>query len=471
MLGDAGAPDTDRVIDPRPPEFSDDALASRFTAYHAGQLRYTEVWRRWSRWDGSRWRDDKTLAVFDLARAICRAAAAEAKLIGGTRSAALAAALASAKTVAAVERLARADRRHATHAEAWDADPWLLNTPGGTVDLRTGAIHSNNPDDLITKITSVAPSDLVPTTWLRVLRRVTAGNEEMVAFLQRIMGYALTGSIREHAMFFFYGTGGNGKSLVLNTVSSILGDYATTAPMETFAQSTGDRHPTELAHLRSARLVTAQETEEGRRWAEARIKSLTGGDTIAARYMGRDFFTFAPQFKLLIAGNQKPGLRNVDEAIRRRFNLIPFSETITPEERDPDLAEKLRVEWPGILSWMIQGSIEWQREGLRAPTIVTSATERYLSDQDFLGAWLAESCELRSGAQERSSVLFSSWKSWAERNGVSPGTNMRLTEQLESRGFGRVRTNSGAVFRGLSVLTITVNDAQSKARSGESDGL
>ena len=185
---------------------------------------------------------------------------------------------------------------------------------------------------------------------------MTDGDHELVAFLQRVAGYALTGSTSAHALFFLYGTGANGKSVFVNTVAGILGDYHRTAPIETFTASSHERHPTDLAGLRGARLVTAVETEEGRRWAESRIKALTGGDKIAARFMRQDFFEFTPQFKLLIAGNHKPGLRSVDEAIRRRFNLIPFAVTIPDEERDENLTDNLKAEWPGILAWMIETS-------------------------------------------------------------------------------------------------------------------
>src|SRR6185437_11667835 len=173
--------------------------------------------------------------------------------------------------------------------------------------------------------------------------RITGGDAELQAFLQRFAGYCLTGVTREHAMAFGFGTGANGKGTFLNTLTGIMDSYAAVAPMETFTSSTVDRHSTELAMLRGARLVTAQETEEGRRWAESRIKALTGGDPITARLMRQDFFTFTPQFKLIIAGNHKPGLRGVDEAIRRRFHLIPFAVKIPPEERDKDLADKMKA--------------------------------------------------------------------------------------------------------------------------------
>ena len=186
-------------------------------------------------------------------------------------------------------------------------------------------------------------------------------------------GYALTGSTQEAALFFLYGTGANGKTVFCNTVSGIHAAYAAVAPMETFIATKGERHPTDLAGLRGARLVTAVETEEGRHWNEAKIKALTGGDKIAARFMRQDFFEFVPQFKLVIAGNHKTGLRSINEAIRRRFNLVPFTVKIPEDERDERLTEKLRAEWPGILQWMIDGCLDWQADGLRPPEAVREA--------------------------------------------------------------------------------------------------
>src|SRR5215472_9579086 len=278
-------------------------------------------------WNGKCWTEDETLRAFNLARAICRSAASKCNK-GKTATM-----LASAKTVAAIERLARADRRLAATVDQWDADPWLLNTPDGTINLRTGERYQSRASDHITQSTAVAPSGGCPL-WLKFLARVTNGDRALQDYIQRLLGYALTGLTIEHALFFLYGTGANGKSVLMSTVAGILGSYHQTAPIETFTASTTDRHPTELAGLRAARLVTAVETEEGRRWAESKIKMLTGGDKISARFMRQDFFEFTPQFKLVIAGNHKPGLRSVDEAIRRRFNLIPFVVTIPPNERD-----------------------------------------------------------------------------------------------------------------------------------------
>jgi len=260
------------------------------------------------------------------------------------------------------------------------------------------------------------------------------GDTELINFLQRSFGYSLTGSVQEHALFFGHGGGANGKGTTIETIAGILGDYARTAPMEVFTASPSDRHPTELAMLQGSRFVTASETEEGRRWAESKIKQMTGGDKIAARFMRGDFFEYNPQFKLWLTGNHKPGLRSVDEAIRRRFNLIPFTVTIPDAERDKHLFDKLKEEWPGILSWMIEGCLVWQTMGLAPPTAVRDATNEYLRSEDALGLWFAERCiadPVSTGAL--TSRLFEDWKRWAERAREYQISMRKFSEMLEAR--------------------------------------
>jgi putative DNA primase/helicase len=432
--------------DTRAPPFSDEALALRFAERHECDLRYVAAWTKWLRWDGARWRFDDTLHAFDLVRQICREAAAQCN------NPKICAALASAKTVSAVERLAKADRRLAATVDQWDLDPWLLNTPGGVVDLTTGRLRPHRLEDYMTKITDVAPdaSCAIPT-WLKFLERVMAGDADLVAFLGRMLGYALTGATNEHAIFFAYGTGANGKTVLVRTAAGIMGDYHTTAPIETFTDTKGERHPTDVAGLRGARLVTATETEEGRRWAESRIKALTGGDKIAARFMRQDFFEYAPQFKLLISGNHKPGLRSVDEAIRRRFYLVPFNITIPRAERDATLLGRLKSEWPGVLHWMIQGCLEWQRRGLAMPKAVHEATTAYLEAEDAVAAWIDECCDRDRNAWESSKALFDSWKAWADRAGEYAGSQKRFVQALETHGLAQERHARARGYRGLRI--------------------
>ena len=397
---------------------SEDALALQFAGQYFDDLRFVAAWSRWLRYNGVRWLTDERLETFDDARKICRATALQANEAKARMR------LSSASTVSAVERLARSDQRLAATVDQWDQDPWLLNTSAGTVNLKTGVTQGHRREDYITKIAATPPGGTCDL-WREFIATVTGNDDDLADFIQRMLGYSLTGLTREHCLFFLYGTGANGKSVLLNTVSSILADYHTTAPIETFTASVTDRHPTELAGLRGARLVTAIETEEGRRWAEAKVKSLTGGDPIAARFMRQDFFTFTPQFKLIVAGNHKPSLRTVDEAIRRRFHLVPFTVTIPPANRDKDLPNKLTAEWPGIFQWMIDGCLAWQREGLNPPAAVREATAAYLDAEDAIAAWISDCCTRDPNAWSSSTALFGSWSAWARRGRHHPGRGRR----------------------------------------------
>ncbi len=424
--------------------FSEDELALQLAAAHDGQLRYTPKWSQWFLWSGVHWQEDSILAVFKFARDLCREAAADPSAGNLVRT------IKSAKTIAAVTNLVRCDQRIATPQDAWDADPWLF-AGEATLELRTGTIREPRPTDLCTKVSAAAPDDRGCPRWLAFLDRVMAGDIELQRYLQRVTGYCLTGSTSEHALFFLFGSGSNGKGVFVNTLRAIWHDYATVAPMEVFVESQGERHPTEIAGLRGARLVVAQETERGRRWAESKIKALTGGDPISARFVRQDFFEFVPQFKLLIAGNHKPGLRGVDEAIRRRMHLIPFSITIPSHERDKDLAEKLKPEWGGILRWALDGCLEWQRIGLAPPPAVLDATDAYLYDEDMHGQWIEERCTLDRIYTARSAALYNDWKPWAEAHGERPGSQKTFTKTLIERGFDRVHDRNGAMFVGIAL--------------------
>lgn len=416
----------------RPPGFSDDALALRFADEHADDLRHVSVWGRWYVLDDGRWEADETLLGFDLARRVCREAAVACD------QPRLAATLASAKTVAAIERLAKADRRLAATVDQWDADEWTIGAPGSDVDLRTGEYLAHDPGRYITKRCGVAPAEKADCPrWLDFLRWATCGDDDLTAYLKRWFGYALTGSTREQAMVFFYGTGGNGKGVLLRMLAHIMGDYASTAPMDTFTESYGDKHSTDLAMLRGARVVMATETEEGRRWAEAKVKQLTGGDPITARFMRQDNFTFTPQFKLLISGNHKPGIRSVDEAIRRRMHLVPFNAKVSNlASRDPDFEARLREEeGPAVLRWAIDGCLEWQRIGLAPPRAVVDATEDYLESEDAVGRFLKERCRMDPNAWTSSAAMWGEWEAWAKREGAFIGHAKLLLRNLEKRGI------------------------------------
>lgn len=441
-------PDLDATVDPQaddlPDRYSEDNVALAFSAQYADDFRYVAPWGRWMRWHGQRWITDDTILVFDQCRKLCRAAVEYARrdaTLTPKQAASIAQRFGASATVASVERFARSDRRHAATVAQWDADPWLLNTPAGVVDLRTGSTAPGSRTAYMTKITRVAPGGACPN-WHRFLHTATAGDTALIAFLQRMAGYCLTGSTRDHALFFVYGTGGNGKGTFLNTLQWIIGDYAKSAPADMFTERKHEAHSTELARLMGARLVAAQETEEGKRWAEAKIKALTGGDPVTARFMRQDDFEFIPQFKLVMTGNHKPGLRNVDEAIKRRLHLIPFTVTIAPQDRDTDLPARLQAEAGGILQWAIEGCMAWQRGGLQPPPAVVAATDEYLEQQDVLGAWMDECCDVGPNYSARRGDLYRSFKAWAERSGEYVLPQKRWVAAIETRGV-HTRTLKG----------------------------
>jgi putative DNA primase/helicase len=428
---------------------SEDVVALDFAHHFSDRVRFRHGSGHWLVWTGSRWRPDTTDQVVDLVRRFVRAEAdaGNEKPTASCRR---------RNFIMAVEQLTRSDRRLATDVNDWDRDAYLAGTPGETVDLRTGALIPPNPDHAITKafaVTPAASSDC--PIWRTFIHQTFNGDAALVRFIQQFLGYSLTGDISEHALLFGVGPGGNGKSVLANTITGIMGDYAVTAAMDTFTASRSDKHPTDLAMLRGARLVTASETEEGRAWSEARIKLLTGGDEIQARFMRQDFVSFKPTLKLLILGNHKPSLNNVDDAARRRINIVPFD--YKPERPNPNLEAKLREEWPEILRWMIEGCLDWQANGLVRPPIVRETTDTYFSDQDVFSQWLGEECDVEPGntwKRETSADLFAGWQRYAERAGESPGSRKSFADQMRSRGLPPgLGTGSVATYRGVCLRT------------------
>ena len=434
-------------------DLTEDGIARAFAHKHGAELRFDHHAGSWYRWTGQVWQREETKLAFTWARQICRDLAREQHAEDRAKCM-----LAKAATAAAVERFAQADRAFAVTSAIWDRDPFLLGTPGGTVDLRTGVLSSARPEDFITKATAVAPSDTPECPrWLRFLNDATAGDAALIRFLQQWCGYMLTGDTREHALLFIFGPGGNGKSVFLNVVSGIFGSYGRHAAMETFTAAVGDRHPTELAMLKGARMVCASETEEGRAWAEVRIKQLTGGDTISARFMRRDFFEFRPELKLVVIGNHKPILKNIDEAARRRFNVVPFLHR--PPSPDQGLESALREEWPAILRWMIDGCLDWQRHGLVRPKVVLDTTAEYFNDQDTLKQWIEECCETSKNPPyfaDTNGNLFGNWKAFALQRGEDPGSSKRFNTAMGSQEFVSIKDSNGIRGRGFRGLRVRV---------------
>jgi putative DNA primase/helicase len=428
---------------------TEDSAAQEFVDLHEQELRYDHTIKKWYRWTGQFWQRDDTALAFHWSRQLARHLAqkqdARARYITSKVSFA-----------GSVEKFARSDPKVAVTRDYWDPDKYLLGTPGGTVDLRTGGLRPASPEDLITRQTAVAPADTADCpNFKQFLKQATNGDDELTSFLQQFCGYCLTGDTKEQALIFIHGDGGNGKGVLQRVLGNVMGSYTATATMDTFMASNFDKHSTDLASLADARLVMASETEEGRLWAEAKIKQMTGGDKIKARFMRQDNFTFMPEFKLFLIGNNQPNLKQVNNAIRRRFNIVPF--IYKPAEVDFDLEElKLKPEWPGILRWFIDGCLKWQKTALKRPKVITEANEEYFGEQDLLQQWIDECCDLKASIWDTSKNLFASWSDWMTERGENPGSQKSLTQSLKKRpGISKKDAKTARGLEGIRVKAKT----------------
>lgn len=449
-------------------DLSHDGLALDMGRRWQDDARHVALWSRWLFWTGARWEPDERLVHMTRCRDYLRrradALVRDATMVwpdltpdkARAQAEAIAKQLRSEPMRANVTSMARSNAELVATVAQWDAGLSLLGTPDGTVDLRTGDLREARPGDFITKLTSVAPAP--PGTpspiWQAFLKRIFKHDPELVPFVQRAIGYSLLGEIRDHVVLFCWGQGGNGKGVLLNTVSRILGDYAAVAPSDLLLATNSDRHPCDMAMLRGARFVTCQELGPNRAWDEPKLKSLTGGDPITARFMRQDFFTYEPQFTLWVAGNHKPSFRAVDEAIKRRVLLAPFLQVIPPKERDLDLPEKLRAEHPAILRWMIDGALAYQCDGLKPPASALAATKAYLDAEDTLGQWLDERCVQHHKVDWTAlKSLYADWTAWCGERGQRPGTARTLSKALDERGLTHEKRRFGAGFCGIGLAS------------------
>ena len=429
--------------------------ARRLVEAHGADLHYTEA-HGWLVWDDRRWARDDTGEVMRRAKATALALYREAIAISDPeqRKPMLAHARQSQNVARlnAMITLARSESEIVLTARQLDADPWLLTVANGTLDLRTGDLRPQRREDLITKLAPVAydPEAQCPT-FGGFLGRVQP-NPEMCTFLQRIGGYALTGDTREQVLFIFSGQGANGKSTYLETIRKVMGDYALATRPETFLAKRGDAIPNDVAALHGARFVFAVEPEAGRRLAEGLVKQLTGSDTVVARFFYKEFFTFHPIFKLVISANRKPAVRGTNHAIWRRIRLIPFGVTIPDAEQDKTLPAKLEAELPGILRWLVEGCLAWQREGLTPPAAVLDATERYREEMDRLADFLAERCVFDPNARVGRTDLYETYLASCQHR-EKPLSRAEFAEALEERGVTDGRTGNQRRWKGLRLRT------------------
>ena len=446
---------------PLPAAFSEEALTGAWVERHAKDWRFVDELDRWYRWTGFTWEHERKREHFYLARNICREAltwkGANELSEGGRRS------LGRASTAAAVISNLRSQPDIALHAEDLDADPFLLATPEGVVDLRLGKLLEASREAYCTKCTAIAPKRGDLPLWRSIIERAARGDQGMLAYLQRWSGYFLTGDTKEEGLMFVHGPGGSGKSTFVRVLSEVLGTYSRACNMDAFTNRDRSEHSTEIAKLAGARLVTATETDAGAKWNEPRIKQLTGRDKIAARFMRQDEFEFMPTFKIIIAGNHRPGLKTVGEEMRRRMHLIEFPDTIAIEERNADLPQQLRSEYPAILQWMIDGCLEWQQQGLGKPERVIEDTEQYLQGQDVLGSWIGESVTRTQGISVRVSECHRRYAAFAKDRGEFEPSLTRFSEDMQARGWTTFK-NSVMFFKDCS-LNPPVTEAYDKYRN------
>jgi len=458
-------------------DLTDDANAERFVADHLHRLRFRTdagVWMVWNepshvgeQHTGGFWSEATSSQVVQLARETARKIATEVEVSAPVDDAARRAATAAARgcrsrsRISAMVSLAEGDYRLATRSDEWDADPWLLNLSNGTLDLRTRTLQHHRPEDLITVRSHVVyDSDTACPTWDRFLLEVTGGDEQLVEFLSRAVGSSLTGVVTDQVLFCLYGSGRNGKSTFLETILHLVGrDLGIRAERSLLLQrgrSSGSGPTGGQADLFGRRLVVTSETGAGDRLDESLVKDLTGGDRIRARQPHSRNFEFSPTHHIWMATNHLPRISGTDTGIWRRIRLVPFTASIPTERIDPNLGIKLQAELAGILNWAVEGCTRWQEGGLGSAKVVDAAVASYRSDQDLLGSYLYERCELDPSATVASADLYDDYRAWAEAAGLKPLSKIALGRLLAQRAgiesvqFGPSRTRS---WKGLRLLS------------------
>lgn len=430
---------------------TDAGNGERFTARYQNQFKHSRAWG-WLHWNGHKWARNADVLVMDAARNTARRIVNEAsdgnaedfKRITKWSLATL-----QRSKLDAMLYLASSEAGIRATPNDFDADHFLLNCQNGFIDLRSGKFLAPDPACMLSKsVNTIYDPFATCPRWLSFLDRIMAGNENLISFLRRAIGYSLTGSTVEQCFFLNYGTGANGKSVFLETMRGLLNDYAAAAEFSAFLATASENVRNDIAALAGARFVSANESGADKRLSESIIKALTGGDTISARFLFHEYFEFAPQFKVWMATNHKPIIRDTDHAIWRRVKLIPFDVTIPEGERDQNLSATLRGEFAGILNWAIQGCMEWQQGGLGTPAEVTEATNTYRNEQDSISAFIEARCIIKREACFSATKLH---KLYCEDTGekVSAREFHRL---MSEHGYKSEHSRSGTVWLGIGPL-------------------
>lgn len=434
---------------------TDKGNVQRFVHYLGDDLRYVAALGRWMVWQGSHWQEDETgIATRRWMMTAVDSIWDELKLADGPDEAKAISKWAHQSQMAArlhaCVDLAKHHPRLAVPIHAWDDRPFLLACPNGTVNLKTGNFRDSNRRDLLTSCTTTdyAPEAHAPR-WESFLDQIFEGNAELIGFVQRAVGYSLTGSTAEEVCFLAYGSGANGKTTMLNALREVLGNYGRSADPSLLED--GEQHPTGLADLRGARLVVAAELEGGKWLAERRLKTMTSSDRIKARRMRQDFFEFKPTHKLWVMTNHRPQVRGQDHGLWRRLRLIPFAVQIPAEKRERDLDTKLKAEAPGILAWAVRGAVDYCQNGLGVPQAVRESTNDYRANEDPIGRFLEACCEIGPECWATGGRIGRAYERWAEDNGEPKISTVRITRYLANRGFRR-QAGRHARWLGLSLV-------------------
>ncbi|MGX1402384.1 P4 family phage/plasmid primase-like protein [Bradyrhizobium japonicum] len=445
--------------------------AERFFHHQGDLFKYNTIFGKWFIWDGKRWAEDKTQVIVQMGMKEIRNIYKEAfEEEDEERRKALADHARRSESKGRLEAMISLAQSFApVLPDSMDKDDWLFNCKNGVIDLRTGELKPHDRELRITKISNVSYDTKADCPiWKSFLKDIfqdTNGNvkNDTIDFLQKAVGYSLTGSSKEQVLFFLYGTGRNGKSTFMNVIKDILGEYGKQTNAETFTVKKSDRVNNDIAALKGARLVAATESEEGARLAESLVKQLTGGEPIQARFLHQEYFEYVPQFKIFFTTNHKPAIKGGDLGIWRRIRLIPFTVTIPDEKLDKDLPEKLRNEMPGILRWMVEGCLKWQREGLAAPEEVKEATNEYKDEMDTIGNFLKDTCVESEKTKALSSELYRKYSEWCSESGEYEITKTKFNKKLEERGFKKCRDSRGIFFQGIGIkeLSHTAYDSSS----------
>jgi putative DNA primase/helicase len=429
--------------------------AERFVETYRGDAHFHQQANEWLVWDGTRFAPDETKKVERYAKATIRQLQSDALAIEDkeTREAALKFALRSESDhgVHALLSRAAAEEGITIGANDLDTDPWLLNVLNGTIDLRTGELRPHSRDDLLSKVAPVRfDPDALCARWTGFLGEVFQPHPDAIPFVQRAIGYSLTGDIREECLLLLHGTGRNGKGTFLKTVQTMLGgDYVSTADFSTFIAARDDRGPRDdVANMRGRRLVVSQEVREGAPLAEATVKWLTGGDRVRARNLYERSSEWLPEFKLWLAVNRRPVIKGTDPGIWSRIRLLPFDVSFEGRE-DRGLKAALLDELPGILTWAVLGCLEWQRHGLGTCESVQSATAEYRTESDQLARFIEDCCIVLPTAQARARKLYECYRSWADRGGEEAVTEKTFGLNLIERNFGKEHTKNGNLYVGI----------------------